>query len=132
MSNVIHTMPNRRYVDRQISETQRLYAARFQPTTLQRLSEVIRIGTSWLVVLLALRGIMTFLAASQSNRLVSVLHFATAPFVAPFKAMFNYDTSVFEVYTAVAMMVFAILGWSAVQILNFIHSSNVDTYWERG
>lgn len=83
------------------------------------------------VVAMALRGLVTMLAADPSNRLVRILAIFTDPLVQPFKPLFTYDTSVFEVYVAVAILVYAVIGWSIVQILTVVRNNSVEIYYNK-
>lgn len=132
ISHITHIMPPQPYAERTFSDVQQEYAARLQPTALQSVASVVGNSAYWLVVLLAARGLLLFISAGHSNRLVSVTSYVTGPFVAPFKSLFPYEMSVFEIYTAIAMVFYALAGWGAVQLLKYIQASNSERYWERG
>lgn len=75
----------------------------------------------WLVagvilLLLAFRFILSLLGANQSNGFAHFIYGTSHPFVAPFFGLFNYNNiqygvSRFEIYTLVAMLVYAAVAW---------------------
>jgi hypothetical protein len=75
----------------------------------------------WLVAgiilaLLAFRFVFSLLGANPSNGIANFVYSTSHPFVAPFFGLFkynnlNYGVSRFEVYTLVAMAVYAVIAW---------------------
>lgn len=106
--------------------------------TVQRTSEVQNVSTEtgqtqllmarivWfvagaLLVLLGFRFILSLLGANTSNGFAQFVYNASHPFVAPFFGLFNYqDTfgvSHLEIYTLVAMAVYAVLAWGITKLI---------------
>lgn len=80
----------------------------------------------WLIagileVLLAMRFVFALLGANPSNWLASFVYSVTHPFVAPFFSLFNYNyvsgLGRFEVYTLVAMAVYALVAWGIARLV---------------
>lgn len=69
------------------------------------------------LTLLAFRLIFSLLGANRSNGIADFVYDASQPFVSPFFGLFDYnserigESSVFEVYTAVAMLAYAAIAW---------------------
>jgi ABC-type phosphate/phosphonate transport system permease subunit len=68
-----------------------------------------------LLVLLAFRFILTLLGANSSNGFANFIYSTSHPFVSPFFSLFSYKsytygTSHFEIYTLVAMAVYAVVA----------------------
>jgi uncharacterized protein YggT (Ycf19 family) len=68
-----------------------------------------------LLVLLGFRFLLSLLGANQSNGFANFIYSASHPFVSPFFSLFSYNTSYgvsrFEIYTLVAMAVYAVIAW---------------------
>lgn len=68
-----------------------------------------------LLILLAFRFVLTLLGANPSNGFANFIYDTSHPFVAPFFGLFGYDlqygVSRFEIYTLVAMAVYAVVAW---------------------
>jgi hypothetical protein len=66
-----------------------------------------------LLVLLALRVLLSLLGANRANGFADFIYGVTYPFVAPFFGLFGYDVSYgvsrFEIETVVAIVVYALL-----------------------
>jgi cation transport ATPase len=75
-----------------------------------------------LLVLLAIRFVLTLLGANESNGFASFIYIVTFPFVAPFFGLFNYEieygVSRFEIFTLVAMAVYALVAYGIAQLFN--------------
>ena len=78
------------------------------------IERIIWIAGSTLICLLAIRFTFALLAANPTNSFASFVNNFTAPFVAPFYNLFNYDhltfgASSFEGYTLIAMALYGLL-----------------------
>lgn len=133
MSQTIHTMPSRVHVEERSLHVQQRFAAHLQTDVLRRVGHVIQTGSQWLAVMLALRGIVGFIAAGHPNRLSAVLNFFTSPFVAPFHILLQEDpTNIIEVSTGVALIFYACLGWMAATLLKALYRMSLGQYWHQG
>jgi hypothetical protein len=79
-------------------------------------SRVIWFVAGILLLLLAFRFLLALLGANPSNGFANFIYDTSHPFVAPFFGLFhynniNYGVSRFEVYTLVAMLVYAAIAW---------------------
>ena len=74
-----------------------------------------------LLVLLGLRFLLSLLGANPSNGFANFIYSVSHPFVAPFFSLFSYHysygASCFEVYTLVAMLVYALIAWGITSLL---------------
>jgi hypothetical protein len=74
-----------------------------------------------LLVLLAFRFVLALLGANPANAFANFIYATTFPFVAPFFSLFGYTATYgvaqLEVYTLVAMAVYAIAGWGVVKLI---------------
>jgi len=75
-----------------------------------------------LLVLLAFRFILALLGANPSNWFANFIYTVSHPFVAPFFGLFSYNyhygVSRFEIYTLVAMVVYAVIAWILSALVN--------------
>ncbi|MBX4201775.1 YggT family protein [Candidatus Saccharibacteria bacterium] len=76
-----------------------------------------------IIALLAFRFILALLGANPANAFANFIYDVSRPFVAPFFGLFsynniNYGVSRFEVYTLVAMAVYAVIAWGIVALVN--------------
>lgn len=77
--------------------------------------------TGILLALLAIRFIFALLAANPSNAIANFIYTVSHPFVAPFFNLFGYGDLVagrsrFEVYTLVAMLIYALIGYGIARL----------------
>ena len=81
----------------------------------------------WFIVgvittLLAIRMLLMLLASNQGNGFVDFVYALSGVFAAPFFGVFGYEpsygNSVFEVSTLVAILVYLLLGWGIVKLIN--------------
>lgn len=82
----------------------------------------------WLVagvilLLLAFRFLLSLLGANTTNGFANFIYDTSNPFVSPFFGLFNYNNIVygvsrFEVYTLVAMLVYAAIAWVLASAAN--------------
>lgn len=74
-----------------------------------------------LLVLLAFRFILALLGANSSNGFANFIYTVSHPFVAPFFSLFGYNmqygVSKFEIYTLVAMLVYAVIAWGLARLV---------------
>jgi len=85
-----------------------------------------------LLALLAFRFVLALLGANPGNGFANFIYAASHPFVAPFFSLFSYNlrygVSRFEIYTLVAMAVYALLAFGLAQLFTIskptTHSTN--------
>jgi hypothetical protein len=74
-----------------------------------------------LLILLAFRFVLALLGANPNNAFASFIYDASHPFVAPFFGLFGYNmqygVSKFEIYTLVAMAVYAVVAWGLAKLV---------------
>lgn len=74
-----------------------------------------------LLVLLAFRFVLSLLGANTTNSFAELIYNASHPFVAPFFSLFSYQqsfgTAHLEVYTLVAIAVYALVAWGIVKLV---------------
>jgi hypothetical protein len=77
-----------------------------------------------LEVIMGLRFIFRLLGANQGSAFVVFLYDLSHVFVAPFNGIFNDqtigNTSVFEVSTLIAMLVYALIAWGLIELSRVI------------
>ena len=75
-------------------------------------------------VILGLRWLFRLLGANTDNNFISFLYGLSHPFVAPFNGIFNDQAlgrqGVFEFSTLIAMLVYALLAWGVVSVINLV------------
>jgi len=83
-----------------------------------------------LLVLLAFRFILALLGANPSNQFANFIYTASHPFVAPFFSLFGYNlhygVSRFEIFTLVAMLVYAVIAWGIARLVTIKRDAVVD------
>lgn len=74
-----------------------------------------------ILVLLGFRFLLALLGANQANGFANFIYSVSHPFVSPFFNLFSYDTSYgvsrFEIYTLVAMAVYAVIAWGLSKLV---------------
>lgn len=84
-------------------------------------TRVIWYVTGVLLVLLAFRFVFALLGANPSNGFANFIYSVSHPFVAPFFGIFGYNVRYgvtrFEIYTLVAMAVYAVIAWGLVRLV---------------
>ena len=79
---------------------------------------------SALEIILLLRFVFRLLGANTDNWFIQFLYGFTNPLVWPFHGIFNDPAtgsqSVFEFSTLIAMLIYALLAWAVVSLINFI------------
>ena len=84
------------------------------------ITDAIWLIVSVVLILLALRFALLLLGANQSAGFTQFIYNVTAPFMAPFVAVFGkaqIDRSVFDWSTLLAMIVYALIGWLLVSLV---------------
>ena len=76
-----------------------------------------------ILLLLSFRFVLSLLGANTTNGFAQFIYNTSHPFVAPFFNLFsynniNYGVSRFEVYTLVAMLVYAAIAWVLSALAN--------------
>lgn len=87
------------------------------------LSQVIWFVAGVILLLLAFRFVLALLGANTTNGFAQFIYNASHPFAAPFFGLFHYNNiqygvSRFEVYTLVAMAVYAAVAWILSYLAN--------------
>jgi uncharacterized membrane protein YedE/YeeE len=77
---------------------------------------------TWVILaLLGLRFILALLGANPANAFANFIYSTSHPLVAPFFSLFNYNMrygiSRFEIYTLIAMLVYALIGYGIVALI---------------
>jgi uncharacterized protein YggT (Ycf19 family) len=71
--------------------------------------------------ILLIRLVLSLLGANRGNAFADLIYSTTAPFVAPFQTLFNYQTqfgvSRFELETIVAMLVYGLVAYGILALL---------------
>jgi hypothetical protein len=80
-----------------------------------------------LITLLALRFVLVLLGANPSNGFVNFIYSASHPFVAPFFGVFSYNNlrygvSRLEVYTLLAIVVYALIAFGLARLVTITSS----------
>lgn len=86
-------------------------------------SRVIWFVAGVILLLLAFRFVLALLGANTTNGFAQFIYNTSHPFVAPFFGLFNYNNiqygiSRFEVYTLIAMAVYAAVAWVLSALAN--------------
>lgn len=98
-----------------------------QPTAVAGRTQGIWSNIIWfvagvLLVLLGFRFVLALLGANPDNGFANFIYNCSHPFVAPFFSLFSYNydygISKFEVYTLVAMVVYAVIAWGLSALVN--------------
>lgn len=87
------------------------------------ISQIIWWVAGVILLLLAFRFVLALLGANTSNGFAQFIYNTSHPFVAPFFGLFNYNNiqygvSRFEIYTLVAMAVYAAIAWILSYLAN--------------
>lgn len=84
-------------------------------------------------VLLVSRIILKLFGASTSSGFVNLIYDLTRPLILPFEGIFSRGstqvmetTSIFEPATFVAILVFAVLAWGIVKLINILSGEKQD------
>ncbi len=75
----------------------------------------------FITILLLLRIVLLLLAANQGNGFVDFIYAVSGLFAMPFYGIFNYTpaygSSVLELSSIVAILIYALVGWGLVKLL---------------
>ena len=87
------------------------------------LSRIIWFVAGVIIFLLAFRFVLSLLGANTTNSFANFIYNASHPFVSPFFGLFSYNNiqygvSRFEVYTLVAIAVYAVVAWGLSALVN--------------
>jgi len=87
------------------------------------MSRVVWLVAGILLLLLAFRFVLSLLGANTGNAFANFIYNTSHPFVSPFFGLFHYNNiqygvSRFEIYTLVAMAVYAAVAWILSAALN--------------
>jgi len=84
-----------------------------------------------ILVLLGFRFLLALLGANQSNGFANFIFSVSHPFVSPFFSLFSYSASYgvskFEIYTLVAMAVYAVIAWGLSRLVTLNRYSDTVT-----
>lgn len=109
-----------------VERRQHIYRDKNQQRAYMRywLNTVIYGILSALEIILLLRFVFRLLGANTGNWFIQLLYGFTNPLVWPFHGIFNDpltgSQSVFEFSTLIAMLIYALLAWAVVSLLNFV------------
>lgn len=87
------------------------------------LSQVIWFVAGIIMILLAFRFVLSLLGANTTNGFANFIYTTSHPFAAPFFGLFHYNNiqygvSRFEIYTLVAIAVYAAIAWALSALVN--------------
>lgn len=92
------------------------------------LARLIWLVASILLIILAFRFVLALLGANPSNGFANFIYSVSHPFVAPFFGLFSYNFKAgvarFEVYTLVAMAVYAIIAYILGRLVTLTQDSD--------
>lgn len=91
------------------------------------LSRIIWFVVGVICVFLAARILLMLLAANEGNAFVDFVYAVGGIFAAPFFGIFGYEpaygSSVFEISSVVAILVYVLVGWGVVKLVNIASPS---------
>lgn len=88
------------------------------------ISNIIKILYGILSGLLIIRLFLTLFGANRSNGFADFIYSSTGPYVAPFRSLFNIDTTIgnglsrFEIETMFALIIYALVYWVVIRLIN--------------
>lgn len=88
--------------------------------TLRRIQQIVWFVVGVLVSLIALRFALLLLGADTSIGFGNLILSITQPFVAPFLPLFDEQTGRVELGDLIAMIVYLLLGWGVVKLLEIM------------
>jgi uncharacterized protein YggT (Ycf19 family) len=96
-----------------------------------RIAQVVYVVFAILIALIVIRVILKALAANPGAGFSSFVYGITAPFVAPFQGIFNTpqtnNGSVFEFSSVVAIIVYALVAWAIVRLIEIMDRRRTTT-----
>jgi len=117
-TTVNETAPTERVVDTDAPATTAVPARNDGRATAVR---VVWFLAGVLLVLLAFRFVFALIGANPANGFANFIYSVSHPFVAPFFSLFSYrlqyGVSRFEIYTLVAMAVYALIAFGIARLL---------------
>lgn len=117
------TLETTKTVDTTVDNSQQANGAKRQVVA----SRIIWLLAGILLILLAFRFVLALLGADPANPFANFIYSVSYPFVAPFFGLFGYHltygVSQVEVFTLVAMAVYAVVAWIVDRAVNITRSS---------
>ncbi|HWB39258.1 MAG TPA: YggT family protein [Candidatus Saccharimonadales bacterium] len=102
------------------------------PTLSTLVARVIWYVAGVLVALLIVRFMLALLGANPGNGFANFIYSVSHPFVAPFFGLFSYDQRLgvgrFEIYTLIAMVVYALVAWALARLVTIGQSDRGTHY----
>lgn len=95
--------------------------------TLYRVEQAIWLLLAFSEGLLAIRFVLRLLGANPAAGFAQLIYGVTTPLVAPFVGLFGtprFEGSAFEFTTLVAMIVYALLAWVIVKVIQIVFSQD--------
>lgn len=88
-----------------------------------KLAQIVWFLVAVLVILLVIRLILALLGANPANAFADFIYTTSNPFVAPFRGLLRVGTldlgvARFETETLVAIIVYSLIGWLIVKLIN--------------
>lgn len=94
------------------------------------LSRIIWFVVGVIITFIATRVLLMLLGANQGNAFVDFVYSVGGMFAAPFFGVFGYEpaygSSVFEISSLVAIVVYALIGWGVVKLVNISSPSGTE------
>ena len=90
---------------------------------LNRVTGLIRLGIGVLNSLILLHYFLKLMGANSANQFARLINSVTDPFLSMFKGLIQtltYHGIVFEFYDLIAIVVYSMIGWVAVQLLRIM------------
>lgn len=90
---------------------------------LQRVTGLIQLGVGVLNSLIGLRYLLKLMGANPANPVAELVYTVTEPFLSVFNGLIRtlmIDGMVFEFHDLIAILVYGMLGWIAVQLLRIM------------
>ncbi len=86
------------------------------------LTDIIAYLTGLLIVILGIRLFLALFGANPANIFAKFIYNTSHPFVIPFFSLFNYHSynyavAHFEIYTLVAIIVYALIAWGIIKLI---------------
>ncbi len=86
------------------------------------ITDVVAYLAGLLIVILGIRFFLALFGANPANIFAKFIYNISHPFVAPFFSLFNYHSynyaiAHFEIYTLVAIIVYALIAWGIISLI---------------
>lgn len=98
----------------------RVVARRSRTSPIVLVQRLVWLAIGFINILIALRFVFLLLGANRDAQFTDLIYSLSAPFVAPFTAIFNepaYGQSVFEVSSLIAIVIYTLIGWGIAKLL---------------